>query len=262
MKLQLVVAASALLALGTVAQATPQAGRGKASQTQTFDTSAGPVKITPIYHASTLIEADGKVIYLDLAPPSPTADLKPADLMLITDIHPDHMNKDLVERFSKPGTTIIAAPEVVKTITNAKPLANGEKTTWDKWTIEAIPAYNIKHMNPQNGQPFHPKGRGNGYVLTFGDKRFYFSGDTEGTPEMRALKNIDVAFICMNMPYTMTPEEAADAVLAFRPKVAIPYHYGYYNVAVFMGKVIPAGIEVRALNWYPQNGPAGKPAAE
>ena len=113
---------------------------------------------------------------------------------------------------------------MVKTVTKAKPLANGEKTTWDKWTIEAVPAYNIVHMSPQ-GQPFHPKGRGNGYVLTFGGKRFYFSGDTEGIPEMRALQNIDVAFMCMNLPYTMTPEEAADAVLAFKPKVVIPYHY-------------------------------------
>jgi L-ascorbate metabolism protein UlaG (beta-lactamase superfamily) len=266
MKWQLAVAASALLAWGVPAQASPQArggGRGgqPVSQTQTFDTTAGPVRITPIYHASTLIEAGGKVIYLDLAPPSPTAGLKPADLLLVTDIHGDHMNKGLIDQFSKPGATVIAPPEVVKTITQAKPLANGQKTTWDKWTIEAIPAYNIKHMNPQNGQPFHTKGRGNGYVLTYGGKRFYFSGDTEGVPEMRALKNIDVAFLCMNMPYTMTPEEAADAALAFRPKVVVPYHYGQYNIAVFMGKVIPAGIEVRALNWYPQSGPAGKPPA-
>jgi L-ascorbate metabolism protein UlaG (beta-lactamase superfamily) len=265
MKLHLAAAASALLAMGVWAQAAPQGrgGRGArqpVNQTQTFDTSAGPVKITPIYHASTLIEADGKVIYLDLAPPAPTANLQPADLMLITDIHGDHMNKGLVDKFSKPGGTIIAPPEVVKTITNAKPLANGQTTTWDKWTIEAIPAYNIKHMTPQ-GQPYHPKGRGNGYVMTYGGKRFYFSGDTEGTPEMLALKNIDVAFLCMNLPYTMSPAEAADAALVFRPKIVIPYHYGQYNVAVFMGKVIPAGIEVRALNWYPQNGPAGTPPA-
>lgn len=262
MKLQLIVAASAVLAFGALVQAAPQGrgGGGPASQTQTFDTTAGPVRITPIYHASTLIEADGKVIYVDLAPPSPTAGLQPADLLLVTDIHGDHMNKGLVDRFSKPGATVIAPPEVVKTITQAKPLANGQTTTWDKWTIEAIPAYNITHMNGQ-GQPYHPKGRGNGYVLTFGGKRFYFSGDTEGTPEMRALQNIDVAFLCMNLPYTMPPEEAADAALAFRPKVVIPYHYGQYNIAVFMGKVIPAGIEVRALNWYPQSGPAGTPPA-
>jgi len=278
MKFYLAAAASVLLAVAALAQApaqgrggqAPAAGEGRggggrgggqpASQTQTFDTTAGPVRITPIYHASTLIEADGKVIYVDLAPPAPTAGLQPADLLLITDIHGDHMNKGLVDQFSKPGATVLAPPEVVKTVTNAKPLANGEKTTWEKWTIEAVPAYNITHMNPQ-GQPFHNKGRGNGYVLTFGGKRFYFSGDTEGVPEMRALQNIDVAFLCMNMPYTMTPEEAAEAVLAFKPKLVIPYHYGQYNIAAFMGKVIPSGIEVRALNWYPQSGPAGAPPA-
>jgi L-ascorbate metabolism protein UlaG (beta-lactamase superfamily) len=267
MKVQLAVAASFLLASGVFAQAPAAQGRGgagrggaPASDAQTFDTSAGPVKITPIYHAAVLIEAGGKTILIDLAPPAPTANLQPADLMLITDIHGDHMNKDMADKFTKPGGTIIAPAEVAKTITNAKVLANGQKMNWDKWNIEAVPMYNITHKQP-NGDPFHPKGRGNGYVLTYGGKRFYFSGDTEGTPEMRALQNIDVAFICMNLPYTMTPEEAADAVLAFKPKVAIPYHYGQYNIAVFMGKVIPAGIDARALNWYPQAGPVMAPAA-
>jgi L-ascorbate metabolism protein UlaG (beta-lactamase superfamily) len=286
MKVQLAIAASIFLAWGALAQAPPQGrggggrggqapgaapaaegrggggGRGGApvSDTQTFDTSAGPVKITPIYHAAALIEADGKTIIIDLAPPAPTANLQPADLMLITDIHGDHMNKDMVAKFAKPGAPIIAPPEVVKTITNAKPLANGEKTTWEKWTIEAVPMYNIVHKQP-NGDPYHPKGRGNGYVMTYGGKRFYFSGDTEGTPEMLALKNIDVAFLCMNLPYTMSPEEAADAVLAFKPKMVIPYHYSQYNIAVFMGKVIPAGIQVKALNWYPQAGPVVNPPA-
>jgi L-ascorbate metabolism protein UlaG (beta-lactamase superfamily) len=285
MKLHLAVAASVLLALGALAQAPPQgrggggrggqapdaapaaggrgggAGRGgPVDQTQTFDTSAGPVKIKPIYHASTLIEANGKVILVDLAPPAPTAGLQPADLMLITDIHGDHMNKDLVDKFTKPGGTIIAPAEVAKTITNAKVMANGQKMNWDKWTIEAVPMYNIVHKQP-NGDPYHPKGRGNGYILTYGGKRFYFSGDTEGTPEMRALQNIDVAFLCMNMPYTMTPEEAADAVLAFKPKLVIPYHYGQYNIASFMTKVAPAGIQVKALDWYPQAGPVVNPPA-
>jgi len=291
MRFSLAVAASALLAVGALAQApqgrggrgggqgqAPAAGAGQApaaaqgrggggrggnqpvNQTQTFDTSAGPVKITPIYHASTLIEADGKVIYMDLAPPSPTDGLQPADLLLITDIHGDHMNKDLVAQFSKPGATVIAAPEVVKTITNAKPLANGEKTTWDKWTIEAVPAYNIVRKNAQ-GEPFHPKGRGNGYVMTFGGKRFYFSGDTENVPELQSLQNIDVAFLCMYGQPTMGPDEAADLALNIKPKVVIPYHYGNYNVAVFMGRVAGSGIDVRALNWYPQNRPGGRGAA-
>ncbi len=238
-------------------------GRGggqPASQTQTFDTTAGPVRITPIYHASTLIEADGKVIYMDLAPPSPAAGLRPADLMLITDIHGDHMSAAMVTAVTKPGTVVIAPPAVVTTIAAAKPLANGQSTTWEKWTIEAVPAYNIQRMNAQ-GQPYHVKGRGNGYVMTFGGKRFYFSGDTEGVPEMRALQNIDVAFLCMNLPFTMTPEEAADAALAFKPKIVFPYHYGSYNVAVFIGKLAGSGVEVRPLNWYTQTGPAGTPPA-
>ena len=257
MRWLLAVAASALLAVSAQAQA-PGQGRGQGrgggqpvSQTQTFDTTAGPVRITPIYHASTLIEADGKVIYMDLAPPAPAANLRPADLMLITDIHGDHMSADMVTRVSKPGTVVIAPQAVVATIAAAKPLANGQSTTWEKWTIEAVPAYNLVRMNPQ-GQPFHVKGRGNGYVMTFGGKRFYFSGDTEGVPEMRALPNIDVAFLCMNLPYTMTPEEAAEAALAFKPKMVIPYHYAHFNVAVFIGKLAGSGIEVRPLNWYPQ----------
>jgi L-ascorbate metabolism protein UlaG (beta-lactamase superfamily) len=265
MKLYLAVAAAILLAFGGATGASAQergggrGGRGQAPNYSsiTVDSSAGPIKLTAIYHAAVQIDAGGKTILIDLAPPAPTANLQPADLMLITDIHGDHMNKDMAEKFTKPGGTIIAPAEVAKTITAAKVLANGQMTTWDKWTIEAVPMYNIKQTQP-NGTPFHTKGRGNGYVLTYGGKRIYFSGDTEGVPEMRALKNIDVAFVCMNLPYTMSPEDAADAVLAFKPKMAIPYHYSQYNVAVFMGKVIPAGIDARALQFYPHIEPAGR----
>ena len=229
-------------------------------QTQTFATSAGPVKITPIYHASTLIEAGGKVIYVD-----PTQKLQlngvgtgpdltgrpHADLILISDIHHDHMDMAAISILSKPDTVIIAPPAVAETVKNAKVVANGQTTTWEKWTIEAIPMYNMKR-GPAPGQFFHPKGRGNGYVLTYGGKRFYFSGDTEGIPEMRALKNIDVAFVCMYERPTMSPEEAADAVLAFHPKVAIPYHWGTSDPAIFKEKLQGSGIDVRILNWYPK----------
>jgi L-ascorbate metabolism protein UlaG (beta-lactamase superfamily) len=196
---------------------------GNAAETQVFSTSAGPVKMTPIYHASTLIEAGGKTIYLDPAKPAKLSGLPKADLILITDIHGDHMDLDSIKQISKADTEILAAPAVVATVTSAKPIANGETKTWQGWTIEAIAAYNLKR-GPAPGKFFHDKGRGNGYVLTYGGKRFYFSGDTEGVPEMRALKNIDVAFVCMNLPYTMPPEEAADAVRAFHPKIVIPYH--------------------------------------
>jgi L-ascorbate metabolism protein UlaG (beta-lactamase superfamily) len=218
--------------------------------TQMFPTSAGMVKITPLNHASTLIQAGGKTIYLDPAKPARLTGMPKADLILITDIHGDHMDPDAIKELSKADTVIISSQAVAKTVTTAKPLANGEATTWDVWTIEAIPAYNLKR-GPEPGKFYHDKGRGNGYVLTFGGKRFYFSGDTEGVPEMRALKNIDVAFVCMNLPYTMPPEEAADAVIAFHPKIVIPYHYRGSDIAVFQKAVEAAGIQVRLMNYYP-----------
>ena len=223
----------------------------RAADTQVFSTSAGTVKITPLYHASTLIEAGGKVIHLDPAKPSKLAGLPKADLILITDIHGDHMDPDSIKEISKAETEILAAPAVVATVTSAKPIGNGETKNWQGWTIEAIAAYNLKR-GPAPGKFFHDKGRGNGYVLTYGGKRFYFSGDTEGIPEMRALKNIDVAFVCMNLPYTMPPEEAADAVKAFHPKIVIPYHYHGSDLAVFQKGLEGTGIEVRVLDWYPK----------
>jgi L-ascorbate metabolism protein UlaG (beta-lactamase superfamily) len=218
---------------------------------QVFSTSAGDVKITPLFHASTLIEAGGKIIYLDPAKPTKFTPLPKADLILVTDIHGDHMDTTSIAEISKAGTEILAPPAVVTTVTAAKPIANGETRTWQGWTIEAIPAYNLTR-GPAPGKFFHDKGRGNGYVLTYGGKRFYFSGDTEGVPEMRALKNIDVAFVCMNLPYTMPPEEAADAVKAFHPKIVIPYHYRGSDLAVFKKGLEGTGIEVRLLDWYAQ----------
>ena len=222
-----------------------------AAQTQTFSTSAGQVKITPLYHASTLIEAGGKAIVLDPAKPAKFSGHPKAGLILITDIHGDHMDPDSIKEVSQAKTEIFAPPAVVQTVTGAKPIANGETKTWGDWTIEAIPAYNLKR-GPSEGKLFHDKGRGNGYILTYGGKRIYFSGDTEGVPEMRALKNIDVAFVCMNLPYTMPPDEAADAVKAFNPKVVIPYHYRGSDLSVFQKGLAGTGIEVRLLEWYPK----------
>jgi L-ascorbate metabolism protein UlaG (beta-lactamase superfamily) len=110
--------------------------------------------------------------------------------------------------------------------------------------------YNLKR-GPAPGQLYHTQGRGNGYVITYGAKRFYFSGDTEAIPEMRALKNIDVAFVCMNLPYTMPPEEAAEAVKAFHPKIAYPYHYMGSDLKVFEDALKGTGIDVRIRDWYP-----------
>jgi L-ascorbate metabolism protein UlaG (beta-lactamase superfamily) len=222
-----------------------------AIQTQTFPTSSGDVKITPLYHASTLIEAGGKTIYIDPAKPAKLDGTPKADLILITHIHADHMDPESIAKISKSGTEIMAPPSVVATVTSAKPISNGETKTWQGWTIEAVPAYNLTR-GPAPGKLYHEKGRDDGYVLTYGGKRFYFSADTENIPEMRALKNIDVAFVCMNLPYTMPPDEAAEAVKAFHPKVVIPYHYRGSDLSVFKKKLEGTGIEVRLLDWYPQ----------
>jgi L-ascorbate metabolism protein UlaG (beta-lactamase superfamily) len=222
-----------------------------ADQTQNFSTQASLVRITPIYHATVKIVAGQDIIYLDPAKPAKMDGMGPANLILITDIHGDHMDAGYVTTYSKAGTTVIAPAAVAKTITQARVLANGETTRWHDWKITAVPMYNIHHNQP-SGQPYHDKGRGNGYVLNYGGKNFYFAGDTEGVPEMRALKNIDVAFIPMNLPYTMTPTEAADAVKAFHPKVVIPYHYKGQDVEAFKKALDGSGINVRLLEWYPQ----------
>lgn len=218
---------------------------------QAFSTSAGPVKITPIYHASVLIQAGGNDIYIDPVRPGNFDGLPPADLILITHAHGDHLDPGTIDKLSRPGTEILAPAAVAQTLKTAQVMANGQSTTWRKWRIEAVPMYNIKR-GPAAGKLYHPKGWGNGYVLTYGGKRFYFSGDTENIPEMRALENIDVAFICMNLPYTMTPQEAAEAVKAFHPKVAIPYHYRGSDIEAFKAALAGTGIDVRLLNWYPK----------
>ncbi len=214
-----------------------------------FQTSAGKVKITVIHHASLMLEADGKVIQVDPWSQGNYEGLPKADLILITDIHGDHLDPKQIAALKKEGATIIAPAAVAKTVTEAKVLANGGQTTWDQWKIEAIPMYNLKR-GPSEGKFYHDKGRGNGYILTYGGKRFYIAGDTEGTPEMRALKNIDVAFIPMNLPYTMTPEEAADAVKAFHPKVVYPYHYRGSDTQAFAAALAGTGIDVRLRDWY------------
>jgi L-ascorbate metabolism protein UlaG (beta-lactamase superfamily) len=221
------------------------------NQPQVFPTSSGPVRITPLNHASTLIEAAGKFIYLDPAKPVDFSGKPKADLILITDIHGDHMDPDSIKAISKAGTEILAPPAVLQTVTAGKAIANGETKSWQDWTVQAIPAYNLKR-GPSPGKLFHDKGRGNGYVLIYGGKRFYFSGDTEGVPEMRALQDIDVAFVCMNLPYTMPPDEAAEAVKAFHPKIVVPYHYRGSDLSVFQKALEGSGIEVRLLNWYPK----------
>jgi L-ascorbate metabolism protein UlaG (beta-lactamase superfamily) len=215
---------------------------------QEFQTNKGVVKITPIRHASMLIQAGVRNIYIDPAQGS-LEGLPSADIILITDIHGDHMAPPMIAKLENKKTLIIGPKAVAATVTNIEVMNNGESKTVGDWTIDAVPMYNIQRKSP-DGKLYHDKGRGNGYVLTYDGMRFYISGDTEGIPEMRALKNIDVAFVCMNLPYTMTPEEAADAVKEFHPKIVYPYHYGKSDLQVFKKALEGTGIDVRLVDWY------------
>jgi L-ascorbate metabolism protein UlaG (beta-lactamase superfamily) len=221
-----------------------------APATEEFKTSAGILKMTPIQHGSLTLEAGGQVIEVDpaisgfgAAPPD-FSKVPKADLVLITDIHDDHLDPANLAKVRKQGTTVVIPGAAAGKVPDGVVMKNGETKKFGAWTVEAIPMYNLK-----NG-PYHEKGRGNGYIVTYGGLRIYIAGDTEGIPEMRALKNIDVAFIPMILPYTMSPADAADAVKAFHPKVVYPYHYGQSDLKVFEGALKGTGIDVRIRNWY------------
>ena len=229
--------AFAVFAATALAAATPEE----------FTTSAGTLQVIPIQHASVLIKAGGKVLYVD--PAQGTYDgLPPADYVLITDIHGDHIAPAVVDKLKKASTVIVAPKAVAEKFPGAVVMANGDTKNIGEFKVEAIPMYNLKPAD--NGQTYHEKGRGNGYVVTYGGKRFYFAGDTEGIPEMRALKNIDVAFIPMNLPFTMTPQAAAEAVRDFHPAVVYPYHYRGQDTAIFAKALEGSGIDVRLRDWY------------
>ena len=219
-----------------------------AAAAENFPTSSGMLQITPIQHASLMIQAGGKVMYLDPAQGKYDG-LPQADYILITDIHGDHLSPPTINKLKKADTVIVAPKAVAAQVPGAKVLSNGERTTVGPFEVEAIPMYNLAR-GPSPGQLFHDKGRGNGYVVAYGGKRFYFSGDTEGVQEMKALRNIDVAFVCMNLPYTMPPQEAAEAVRAFHPAIVYPYHYMGSDLNAFAKALEGSGIEVRLRNWY------------
>jgi L-ascorbate metabolism protein UlaG (beta-lactamase superfamily) len=209
--------------------------------------------MTPIKHASVLFGWAGKNIYVDPAEDASYQGLPPADLILITDIHHDHLSPPTVAKLRKDGTEVVAPPAVAKDLPadGLVVLENGASRSVAGVGVEAIPMYNVTR-GPSPGKLFHDKGRGNGYVLTFADLRVYVSGDTECTPEMKALQNIDVALVCMNVPYTMPPSEAATCINAFQPKVVYPYHYRGSNLAELESGVAGHGnVSVRLRNWYP-----------
>ncbi len=194
--------------------------------TDVVKTSAGDLRITFIGHASLLFNFNGKTVYVD--PYSKLADygeLPKADLILITHEHRDHLDPAAIEKVRTDGTQIILPEAAAKQLGSGTVMRNGDSRIALGIAIEAVPAYNLVHKR-DTGEPYHPKGNGNGYVIIFGDKRVYVAGDTENVPEMKALRGIDIAFLPMNLPYTMTPEMVADAAKAFRPKVLYPYHTG------------------------------------
>lgn len=196
-----------------------------------FKTDRGDLTITFIGHGTLVLSLGGKTIHVDpWSELAEYAQLPKADLILITHEHRDHLDRKAIDLVRKAGTVIIANEAAAKQLPGAKIMKNGDVGTEQGIGIEAVPAYNIKHMRSP-GVPFHPKGAGNGYVLTLGGKRVYIAGDTENTPEMKALKRIDIAFLPMNLPYTMTPEMASDAARAFKPGVLYPYHTGDTDVS-------------------------------
>ena len=210
---------------------------------------AGGVEVIPIHHGSLILKWQEKVVYVDPWSRGDYTGQPPADLILITDIHGDHMDPEQISRVRKEGTIIVAPAAVQKTVSEARVLSNGETIRPLGIQVEGVAMYNLKR-GPEAGQLYHTRGRGNGYILTFGKERVYISGDTECIPEMKALKDIDLAFVCMNLPYTMTPEEAAECVNSFRPKAVYPYHFRGSDVKIFKRIVTAEGVEVRVLDWY------------
>jgi L-ascorbate metabolism protein UlaG (beta-lactamase superfamily) len=208
-------------------------------------TAAGVVELHFIGHGSLMFKVNGFVIYFDPVRSSGNYDFLPkADLILVTHEHGDHLDPKLIEDLKKPGTLLFCNQNSLSKISWAMALKANDRQEINNIIIEAVPAYNIVNESTP-GHPFHPKGTGIGYILTIGRKRFYVAGDTENTPEMKSLKNIDVAFLPMNLPYTMTPAMVADAALAFKPKILYPYHFGDTDTSEILKLLKDSGIDVR-----------------
>jgi L-ascorbate metabolism protein UlaG (beta-lactamase superfamily) len=203
-------------------------------ETDIITTSAGDLKITFIGHGTLIFTFNGKVIHID--PYGKLTDysiLPKADIILITHEHSDHFDLSAIKILRTNQTKLVLTETCAQKILGGMVMKNGEVQTIQGIKIEAVPAYNIVHKR-DNGQPFHPQGVGNGYILTFGDKRVYVAGDTENIPEMKTIQGVDVAFLPMDLPYTMTPEMVADAAKVFKPKILYPYHYGDTNTSKLM----------------------------
>ena len=220
----------------------------------TIKTASGQIEVLPVSHASFSMNTPAGAVVVDPVGDDASAFVQNPALILVTHEHGDHFNVDVLKALKGENTVLVTNPAVAEKMPDDfKPdqvLANGESAEVAGMQIEAIPAYNTT----EGREKFHPKGRDNGYVLTVDGARVYVSGDTEDIPEMRALENIDLAFVCMNLPFTMTDEAAASAVAEFKPKVVYPYHYrgrdgGTQDPEAF-AKAVGDAAEVKLGNWY------------
>ncbi len=221
-------------------------------ETAKFDTKEGKIEITFIGHASLMLKFKGKVIHVD--PFSRMADYSnfpKADIVLITHHHRDHLDPAALKLILKKETKIIAPKRCAPELKNPIVMNNGNKKSILGIDIDAVPAYNIVNKR-KSGEAYHVKGVGNGYVISLSEKKIYIAGDTENVPEMKNLKNIDVAFLPMNLPYTMTPEMTARAALSFMPKILYPYHYGKTDRNILVKLLKGKKIDVRLAEFYPK----------
>jgi len=215
-------------------------------ETDTIKTSKGDLVINFLGHSSLMMSWGGKIIHIDpVSSEANYAKLPKADMILISHEHDDHLDLKAIGVIKTAATKIVGTSEVARQIPGIIVMKNGDAQMVDSLKVEAVPAYNIKHMRAP-GKPFHPKGAGNGYIVTFGSLRLYLAGDTENIPEMKQLQNIDIAFLPMNLPFTMTPEMVADAARMFKPKILYSYHQGETDTSKLSALLKDEqGIEVR-----------------
>lgn len=199
-----------------------QGQKPKEVQMDEFKLDKGSIKIYFLGHATLMIDYNNFIIHIDpVKEYLSDKDLPKADIILVTHQHRDHFDETMITKFSKADTKIIVNPAVYDILKKGDPLKNGDNISFKGVKIEAVPAYNTT----KDRDKFHPKGRDNGYILTISEKRIYISGDTEDIPEMSQIKNIDIAFLPMNQPYTMTPEQVVNAIDMIKPKIVYPYHF-------------------------------------
>ena len=216
-----------------------------------FKTKSGKtVKFHALVHASIRIEYNGKEIEIDPVRKlgNKTIDytaMPKADFVFVTHEHGDHFDKEAIKLLSKEGTQLIMNKRCADMYGPCGVLGNYQSATFDDIKVDAVPAYNMTEGRTQ----FHPKGRDNGYILTIDGLRIYIAGDTEDIPEMSKVKNIDIAFLPCNQPYTMTTEQLVRAAKVIKPKVLFPYHYGQTDVSGIASQLKGTGIDVRIRHY-------------